>query len=148
MPGDLSVSKIYVVGTGEPGASSSVEATDDKKVSVYGTDIVQETDSDFSATPLSESPAKEAFKHFGKKYDDLAMMDTNNTIAKLQMQLDDFAAECPNAKLPKLPNMPDPAKFEKGKAVSCYAMIQEHKIDLSPEDLQALSQPQSEQPLQ
>lgn len=39
-------------------------------------------------------------------------------------------------------------KFENGKAVSGYAMIQEHKIDLSPEDLQALSQPQSEQPLQ
>ena len=115
MPGDLSVSKIYVVGTGEPGASSSVEATDDKKVSVYGTDIVKEADSDFSATPLSESPAKEAFKHFGKKYDDLAMMDVNNTMAKLQMQLDDFTAECPNVKPPKLPNMPDPAKFEKGK---------------------------------
>lgn len=111
----FSIQKIYVVGTGEPGASSSVDATDDKKVSVYGTDIVQEADSDFSATPLSESPAKEAFKHFGKKYDDLAMMDVNNTMAKLQMQLDDFAAECPNAKLPKLPNMPDPAKFEKGK---------------------------------
>ena len=43
------------------------------------------------------------------------MMDTNNTIAKLQMQLDDFTAECPNVKPPKLPNMPDSAKFEKGK---------------------------------
>lgn len=115
MSHDLSIQKIYVVGTGESGASSSVEATDDKKVSVYGTDIVKEADSDFSATPLSESPAKEAFKHFGKKYDDLAMMDVNNTIAKLQMQLDDFATECPNAELPKLPKMPDPAKFEKGK---------------------------------
>lgn len=115
MPGDLSIQKVYVVGTGEAGSSSSVEATGDKNVSVYGTGIVQESGTDFSATQLPDSPAKEAFKHFGKKYDDLAVMDANNATAKLQMQLDDFAAEYPNAKLPKLPNMPDPAKFEKGK---------------------------------
>lgn len=115
MSGDLSIQKVYVVGTGEAGSSSSVEATGGKNVSVYGTKIVQDSGPDFSPIQLSDSPGKEAFKHFGKKYDDLAMMDVDNTMAKLQMQLDDFAADYPNTKLPELPKMPEPAKFEKGK---------------------------------
>ena len=36
--------------------------------------------------------------------------------------------------------------FENGKATKGYALIQEHKIDLTPEDLQEISEP--EQPLQ